>query len=252
MIALFVNHWWSICLLTGGTVLLLCGGIRLWLGRQDRKNIKEERGLATGEQKQKAVQKPERPGMPKPKEYELLPTLHPALGETLEDLSNTHGVEAWFKKNRAIITRKRAGQVIDAEIDAAKRLRIAKLHQEMERLELQDLVERKRLLKELEELERDIRVLRDQPERPPAEPAAKSFEEKQQEEIRRQKEKHEHDIALKKLKAEYELEERQSLLLTMNEKIDEIRASDQYTEAEKQELIEDIEDHYRTFLSRDA
>lgn len=193
------------------------------------------------------------------------------LDNDLEKIDNSRGLKAWRNKREAIVSRDRAGQVIDAEIELAKkriafiraiaeessvvdeeRLRIAKLHQEMERLELQDLVERQRLLKELEELERDVRVLRNQPERPSEAPTIKTSEEKQQEEIRRQREKHEHDIALKKLKAEYGIAERQALLVAMSEKISEIQASDQYTDAEKQELIEDIEDHYRTFLSRDV
>jgi hypothetical protein len=185
------------------------------------------------------------------------------LNRELEEIDQNRGLKAWFKKRDAITSRERAGQVIDKETELAKkrieyirtvaeessvvdeeRLRIAKLHQEMDRLELQDLIERQRLLKELEELERDVRVLRKQPE------SANSIQDKRQQEIQRLKEKHEHDITIKKLQAEHALQTRQEILAIMNEKVAEIQENDQYSETEKQEMIEDIEDHYRTFLSR--
>jgi len=190
------------------------------------------------------------------------------LNRELEDIDQSRGLKAWFQKRDAITSRERAGQVIDKETELAKkrieyirtvaeessvvdeeRLRIAKLHQEMDRLELQDLVERQRLLKELEELERDVRVLRSQPE--PVE-STNSIQDKRQQEIQRIKEKHEHELTIKKLQAEHAQQTRQEILAIMKQKVAEIQASDQYNETEKREMIEDIEDHYRTFLSRGA
>lgn len=269
MVSVMFTHWWGICLFVGGIVIALCGVLRLWLYRRERNDAGRGQPLMSAENsKQISLYAAKQRAMPVTSASEPLPPLNPSLGETLDDLSQSKGITAWYKKNSAIAKRQRAGEVIEAEIAAAKkrieyirtvaeessvvdeeRLRIAKLHQEMDRLELQDLVERQRLLKELEELERDVRVLRSQPE--PVE-SANSIQDKRQQEIQRLKEKHEHDIAVKKLQAEHALQTRQEILAVMNEKIAEIEANDRYSTAKKQELIEDIEDHYRTFLSRGA
>lgn len=199
----------------------------------------------------------------------MVSSVDPDINEVLKDIGNVGFLEGWIKTKGVERTRRQAVQIIDAEIKAAKkrveyvrtvaeessvvdeeRLRIAKLRQEMERLELQDVLERKRLEKEIEELERDIRVMRVQPEKPEKPPKPLSEEERQKQELERARKRNKHQVEMQKLQAEQGLAARQALLEAMNKKIDEIKYSDKYREDVKEYLIEDVEDYYRDLLDR--
>lgn len=198
---------------------------------------------------------------------------NPDLSETLDEITKLGLIEGGLKTQEFKRKRKRAVKILEAEIAASKkrieyirtvaeessvvdeeRFRIAKLRQEMKKLEqadarldLEDKVERKRLEKALEELERDIRVLRTQPEKPSKPP---TVEEKRRETLRQEQERHGFNLEMNKMKAKQGLAARRALMAARKEELEEICRSTQYTEEEKQKLIEDVEDYYDNLLER--
>jgi hypothetical protein len=194
------------------------------------------------------------------------------LPEVLGDLQQETGLTAWRIKNREIARRKRQSEVIGAEIETAKKqieyirtlaerssvvdeekLRIAKLKQEMRRFtqeeargDLEDQLARKRMEKELAELERDIRELSRESEPP----KPKSEAEKRAEILQREQEKHAFEIEMQKQKAKQAVAARQALVDAMNAEVTAIEENPSYTPAQKQQLIETVEDSYQALIAR--
>jgi hypothetical protein len=272
MIQGLMMQWWLWSVVCGSVLLMVCGMQRFRLATAPKpvqKLSKSEVWAMADEQERKTLQEIEGQGLG---EYREVDGFGSNLPEVLGDLQQETGLTAWRIKNREIARRKRQSEVIGAEIETAKKqieyirtlaerssvvdeekLRIAKLKQEMRRFtqeeargDLEDQLARKRMEKELAELERDIRELSRESEPP----KPKSEAEKRAEILQREQEKHAFEIEMQKQKAKQAVAARQALVDAMNAEVTAIEENPSYTPAQKQQLIETVEDSYQALIAR--